>query len=250
MAKKKKGKQKKNRQEQNILPIAIAIVFILLMAYLYRDMGFVSEENKIGDPGIVEVDSPDGKITFEYVSVEEARRLLDEARSRGEFKFLFPQIDLNGIDYINIENTKVTASDGSEIVLLGLSKLTRATEISSNIDGTIRASQIYYEEGVLENTPLTIFTTEAEDYVAELYVPIAPLLNSETSREFRGGSEVSLGDEITLIPEEVGLKKEIFPDDWQVALIIKTITGDEEGEINGSSLENILTRNGNIIMVK
>lgn len=243
----KSSKKSDDQRLRSTAAIILVAIFAVLAAYIYYEGGYSipSQEQSSGD--ILKINSKDDVVEFEYVSADEARSLLNESRARGEFKFLFPQIDLSNVDYIDIENSEITREDGKHITLLGVRGLSPDTKIYSNIDGVVRASAIFYNDSAKQ--PIAVFTGETDNYMSEFYIPLSRDLD-DVSQELKGILEVKLGTPITDISDSQVLDKEIFPEGWQMALIVKSIGDSDSKLIDGSQLGNVLTREGRIIMIK
>lgn len=199
------------------------------------------------DGGRVEINGDEVYKYFTFVSADEARGLLAKARDRGEFAFLFPQIDLDNFDKLVIHEREMTTSRGRHVALLGVEGLPADTVVSSNIDGTIRASVLEYDDSNIAD--LIIFTGDTSDFKSEFYVPYIPGEN-DISRELQGVIDVAFGTPLFEIADGAYLDREVFPDTWQMALVIESLTGVGGNGAVGSTLDNILTEYGKIVMVE
>ena len=230
--------------KQSIGQIAAVLVIIVVAIGIY---GFLRPSESLL-PGIeggrVEIERKDFGRSFVYLPVDEARELLAEARADGEFKFLFPQVDLDGVERLVVENTQIETSDGQMMTLLGIKGLPEDAKIYSNFDGTIRSSSIDHENA--GNPPMVIFTGNSGNFDLEFYIPYSP----ETDEDPLGTSEVVkvvFGTHLADATVQTHLDGKVFPAGWQMAMIIQGL--DSEG-LDHSSLDNVLMRGGKIVMVE
>lgn len=226
---------------------ALIAVVVVVLAGTYFLFGQKKPFETERDSGRIEVTSGEEYKYFTYVSVNEARRLVTEARSSGEFVFLFPQIDFGDFEKLVIEEYETTTSRGTRVTILSIGGLPRDALVRSNIDGTIRASILDYEDSDMAS--LIIFTGEEDDFTLEFYMPYVSGEN-DLSGELEGVLNVAYGTPLISVASNSYLENEIFQRNSQMALIVQTNRGGEDVAASGSLLKNVLTKYGRIVMVE
>ena len=126
----------KNNTHKVIIGLVVLAVLLGGYSLFVRTTPFEATR----DGGRVEINGDEVYKYFTFVSADEARGLLAKARDRGEFAFLFPQIDLDNFDKLVIHEREMTTERGRRVALLGIEGLPADVVVYSNIDGTIRAS--------------------------------------------------------------------------------------------------------------
>jgi len=229
--------------------VIIVVLFAMFATHIYLLQNQIQTEttSKLLEGDDIYVDANNIDNLFIYISADEARELLSEAGEAGKFKYIFPQIDLDNIESFTIENYEIKNEDGSRVILLGIRGLPPGTKIYSNIDGTIRASSINYDDE--DSQSLVIFTGKSEDFTSEFYLPYIAGPN-DLAPELTGALDVTIGVPFTNIPDGGELEKEIFKEGWQMAIIINSLRTNELTNIIGGEIENILTKNGKIVMIR
>lgn len=233
----------KNNIHKVIIGLVVLAVFYGGYSLFLRTTPFEAGR----DGGRIEINEDEVYKYFIFVSADEARMLLTRSRDRGEFTFLFPQVDLSNFDKLIIQEREMTTSRGERVALLGIEGLPADSVISSNIDGTIRASVLEYDDSNIAD--LAIFTGETGDFISEFYVPFIPGENNMSS-EIQGVMDVTFGTPLFEIADGAYLNRDVFPNTWQMALVIESSTGANGNGAVGSTLDNVLTKYGKIVMVE
>lgn len=234
------------KNETSLQRIVLWAITLLVGVALYFAIAPHPQLRRQIEEGRMEIAQKDFDRYFVYVSADEARRLFAEARARGEFRFLFPQVDLSGAEHLTVESYEKESASGEKVTLLGIRGLQPDALVYSNFEGTVSAAAVEYANG--DRDPLIIFTGRSGDARTEFYVPYLPGAN-DVPPELEGAVHVTFGATLTGIPDSRYLRGPAFPAQWQLAMIVAR-AGEAGGAIDGGALKNVLLKNGKIVMVR
>lgn len=226
--------------------IAVAVV-VVVAGVLYFLFGQAKPFETARESGRIEINRGEEYKYFTYVSADTALGLLNDARASGDPVYLFPQIDFGDFEKLVIRERDVATSRGGNLTILSIGGLPPDAVVRSNINGTVRASVLNYESA--DAVSLVIFTGNDNGQTSEFYLPYVPGEN-DIAEEFQGIVDVAFGTPLIDIAGETYLENEIFPENSQLALVIKSIESAGVGGGRAGGLDNVLTRLGKIVMVE
>lgn len=180
------------------------------------------------------------------VSPEEARSMLAEAKEKGEFKFLFPQFDMQGINSLSVENKKTSPT--SKVMRILISGIPVGKVFKANFDGQAWPGAV----GVIP--PATEISGKVDDNTTlVLQIPrvghnptlIGPFLAPDSA-----GYPVTIGTPLANLETDVPLAEGYVPGGNQVSFFVRTRNPDGTYDFSKATLRNVLMKDGRIAMVE
>jgi hypothetical protein len=225
--------------------IACGIIYILVFSPFKNFTG--SSLNASLQTGRIEITSEeDQKNYFTFVSVEEARKMLSDADTAGQFKFLMPQFSISesGLKGLVIRNETANV-EGNQMKFVLISGLPAGTIVYANSDK-------FGQGGVSSgDDAFAWFRTKniGEEIMTTMYIPASLLVRvdqkvflSAIDDVFR---EFAMGTPIFDLKLDNYLDENLFPASSQIAFVIS------KGEdYSLASLNNVLLKDGKIVMIK
>lgn len=185
----------------------------------------------------------DASSYFTFVSAPEARKMLEDADTSGQFRFLMPQFD-GELKGVTIKNEDKETESGT-VRFLTISGLPAGTTIYTNSDkfgqgGTTSGDNAFaWFHAKNMGEPLEAIT----------YIPVSFALStgqkiflSKIDDVFR---EIPLNTPIFKLATDLPLNGDLFPVGSEVAY---SITKDEDRNL--ADLKNVLMKDGKIVMIK
>ncbi len=182
---------------------------------------------------------------------EEVKQLLADAKNKGEVKFLMPQFDLSITESFTVKNESIESEDKT-VEYLTVSGLPSGTEIRASIDGLIsggiaQRNEPYvwvrqFEGGSDDNdrdNTLTVMYFPAFIIPGNDFKPFSEDISAENY------GPILMGTKISKILSESPLDASVVPGAVSLAVAI-----DKEGDFEAAKMENLLLKNGRIVMIK
>lgn len=233
------------------LIIVAALLFLTLTDAGKNILAGKGKADSAISSGIIEIASQkDVKDYFVFMSPDEARKLLEEARNNGQEKMLLPQFDVafNNNDPIVIESRDGTL-EGSPFKFIVVKGLPSGIKIYSSVGGYVRGGVI--RSGTAIPYVWMKEVREEEDTgVAVTYVP-ALVLSKSQNPVFIGDVEdiygpIELGAPLVNLMTDSALDESLVSGGAQIAM---AWAGDD-GVYNKFELKNILTYRGRMVMAQ
>lgn len=198
---------------------------------------------------------------FVMVSAQEARDMLARAKERGEFRFLFPQLDVAKVkgDFV-VENRSLSSSS-TTMVYLVFRGIEKGAAFYSNLDGEASTSA-----GTSGFNKFIRVSIDNGELLQSLSIPVDDIVNlpGEPSWSLVAAygvkdktSPIFLGEPLLVLPTEDFIDWGISQSagggsfrerlgDWQIALFIR-----KGNDFSLAKMENILRdpKTGKIVMV-
>lgn len=189
---------------------------------------------------------------FTFVSPDEAKNLLAEARKNGEYKMLLPQFDLiSNNKSITIKEVKANV-DGNSVTYLAVSGLVAGVHYRSGEDGLMRGGLTGGQAPYLWTFEVDANKDQAKHPTRTTYFPAVydPTISGGLSLLGRTIDDVyravKAGDQIaTLLSERGSVNKDVLKGDYQMSV---SVSDGERYDLAG--FKNILLKNGKFVMVK
>jgi len=228
-----------------LLAVVISLFIFTPLKNIFRgSISGTSLSSAIQSGKIEVLSESDASSYFTFVSVDEARKMLEDADTSGQFKFLMPQFDASSLKGITIKNEDKETESGI-VRFLTISGLPAGTTIYTNSDkfgqgGTTSGSNAF-----------AWFHTKnmGEPLEAITYIPVSFALSagqkiflSKIDDVFR---EVPLNTPIFKLATDLPLSGDLFPAGNEVAYSIA-----KDDDRNLADLKNVLMKDGKIVMIK
>ena len=202
--------------------------------------------------GIVEIKNrSEIKNYFIELPKEEIKQLINDYKNEGQEKFLMPQFDMSLIDSFSINNESVD-SEGKAVEYLTVTGIPSGTEIFSSTDGLIsggiaqrKEPYVWIKQFEGGNDDSDRDNTVSVTYFPAFIVPgqdYRPFSDEISSSTY---SPISMGTKITKILSDSTLDSTVVPGGVSLSFAI-----DKEGDFTFAKMENLLLKNGRIVMLK
>ena len=240
-----------NKRTITIISV-LAVIIIAGLVYIFAFSPFRNSFsgnllNSALNAGRIELTSASDKDDyFTFVSADEAVKMLSDADTAGNPKFLMPQFSIseNGLKGLVIRNETADV-EGIQTKFLLISGLPAGTIVYTNSD---KFGQGGISSG---DDAFAWFRTRniGEDLMTTLYAPASLLARSDQNVFLSPIDDVfrsmAIGTPILDLRTDVFLNEDFFPPESQVAFFISN--GDDRSL---ADLKNLLTKDGKIVMLR
>lgn len=243
-------------KKKQITLIAVASAVVLLVAAglfiftplknIFKGPISVSALNAAIQSGKLEIASDsDASSYFTFVSADEANKMLADAETAGQFKFLMPQFDIptGGLKGVTIRNED-TLTDLGSVRFLSISGLPAGTTIYTNSTRPGQGGVVARDNGFGWYRTKDI----KQDLETITYVPYSTVvavdqkfLLSDIDAEF---NDHPMDAPVFKLVTDLPLDSSVFPANTEIAY--KISNGDDNSL---ADLKNVLMKDGKIVMI-